>query len=458
MSFGTDQVHPHEDQTAMQTRVMRKVATRLIPFLALAYFLNYLDRTNISFAKLTMSADLGLSETMYGLASGLFFIGYVFLEVPSNLALHRFGARRWIARIMVSWGLVAVGMAFVNTPTTLYIARVLLGIAEAGFFPGIVLYLTFWFPRAVRVRLVGMFMVALPVSSALGAPVSGAIIQYMNGVFGLAGWQVMFLLQGIPTVVLGVVAWFYLTDRPQHAKWLTTPEREWLAGTMDAEHQSASEAGHVSVARTLRDPRVWALGVVYFGIAYGLFALSFFLPTIVGGLAKTFNTKFSILETGLIVAVPFACGAIAMVFWSRHSDRTGERVWHVALPALLAAVSIPFALYTDSPFATMAVISVTAIGIFCALPVFWYLPSTFLAGAGAAAGIALVNTLGAASGLVAPYMTGWLLDVTGDSRTAMWLVGGLELVAVIAVLLLRKSLRTADTHRRSAVSPASSGV
>lgn len=456
MSFGTDRVHQGKDQPVIQAQVMRKVAMRLIPFLALAYFLNYLDRTNISFAKLTMSEDLGLTETMYGLASGLFFIGYVFLEVPSNLALHRFGARRWIARIMVSWGLVAAAMAFVNSPATLYIARILLGIAEAGFFPGIVLYLTFWFPRAVRVRLIGTFMIALPISSALGAPVSGVIIQYLDGVFGLAGWQMLFMLQGVPTVLLGVAAWFYLTDRPQHAKWLTVPEREWLASTIDAEHQAASDAGHVSVARTLRDPRVWTLGVVYFGIAYGLFALSFFLPTIVGGLAKTFNTKFSILETGLIVAVPFACGAIAMVFWSRHSDRTGERVWHVALPALLAAVSIPLALYTNSPFATMAVISVTAIGIFCALPVFWYLPSTFLAGAGAAAGIALVNTLGAASGLVAPYLTGWLLDATGDSRAAMWLVGGFELVAAMAVLLLRRSIRAADTHRGSKVGVAPS--
>ncbi|MEV7132164.1 MFS transporter [Arthrobacter sp. NPDC093128] len=429
---------------------MRKVAMRLIPFLGLAYFLNYLDRTNISFAKLTMSEDLGLTETMYGLASGLFFIGYIFFEVPSNLALHRFGARRWIARIMVSWGLVAVAMAFVNTPTTLYILRILLGVAEAGFFPGIVLYLTFWFPRAVRVRLIGIFMIALPLSSALGAPLSGAIIQYVDGVFGMAGWQVMFLLQGIPTILLGVVAWFYLTDRPQHAKWLTTQEREWLAGTIDAEHETASASGHVSVGRTLRDPRVWALGLVYFGIGYGLFALSFFLPTIVGGLAKTFNTKFSILETGLIVAVPFVCGAIAMVFWTRHSDCTGERVWHVALPALLAAVSIPLALYMDSPFATMVVISITAVGIFCALPVFWYLPSTFLAGAGAAAGIALVNTLGAISGLAAPYMTGLLLDVTGDSRIGMWLVGGFELIAVIALLALRKSLRAADTHHSPA--------
>ncbi|MFJ5695577.1 MFS transporter [Arthrobacter sp. NPDC093125] len=455
MSFGTDQIHQGKDRPVIQAQVMRKVAMRLIPFLAVAYFFNYLDRTNISFAKLTMSEDLGLTETMYGLASGLFFIGYVFLEVPSNLALHRFGARRWIARIVVSWGLVTAAMAFVNTPTALYITRILLGIAEAGFFPGIMLYLTFWFPRAVRVRLIGMFMLALPISSALGAPVSGAILQYLDGVFGLAGWQMLFLIQGIPTVLLGIAAWFYLTDHPRHAKWLTAAERQWLAATVESEHQTASQVGHTSVGRTLRDPRVWTLGIVYFGIAYGLFALSFFLPTIVGGLAATFNTKFSILETSLIVAVPFACGAIAMVFWSRHSDRTGERFWHVALPALLAAVSIPMALYTNSPFATMAVISVTAIGIFCALPVFWYLPSIFLSGAGAAAGIALVNTLGASSGLVAPYLTGWLLDATGDSRAAMWVVGGFELVAVIAVLLLRKNLRAADIDRGSAVTATS---
>ncbi len=303
--------------------------------------------------------------------------------------------------------------------------------------------------------MIGTFMVALPVSSALGAPVSGAIIQYMDGMLGFAGWKMMFLLQGIPTVLVGIVAWFYLTDHPRHAKWLTAPERQWLAATIDSEHQTASQVGHASVARTLRDPRVWALGVVYFGIGYGLFALSFFLPTIVKELAATFNTKFSIPETGLIVAVPFACAAIVMVLWTRHSDRTGERVWHVALPSLLAAVSIPLALYMNSPFATMAVISLTAIGIFCALPVFWYLPSIFLSGAGAAAGIALVNTLGASSGLLAPYLTGWLIDYTGDSRTAMWVVGGVELMSVVVVLLLRKRLRAVDHYRGSAVSTTS---
>ena len=434
------------DDTTMQDRVMRKVALRLIPFLALAYFLNYLDRTNIGFAKLTMSEDLGLTDTMYGLASGLFFIGYVFFEVPSNLALNRFGARRWIARIMVSWGRVAALMAFVPSATWLYIARSALGIAEAGFFPGVILYLTWWFPRAMRVRLTGIFMLALPISQALGAPLSGAIVQYADGFLGLAGWQVLFLVQGIPTVLLGIVAWFYLTDRPRQAQWLTTPEREWLDTTMTAE-QAGTPEGHGSARQSLRDPKVWALGVIYFGLGYGLFALSFFLPTIVAGFAETFDTSFSVFETGLIVAVPFTAGAIAMFFWSRHSDRKNERVWHVFFPMLLAAVSIPVALYMHSPMAAMVVISITAIGIFAAFPVFWYLPSSFLTGAGAAAGIALVNTVGATAGLAAPYMTGWLLDLTGNSRAGLWVVGAVMLAAALVLLALKNQLRAAEYSR-----------
>jgi MFS family permease len=439
-----------ESTDQVQARIVRKVAVRLIPFLGLAYFLNYVDRTNIGFAKLTMSADLGLTETMFGLASGLFFIGYLLFEVPSNIALHRFGARRWIARILVTWGLIAAAMAFVPNATTLYVLRILLGIAEAGFFPGIMLYLTFWFPRSVRVRLTGMFMIALPASSALGAPIAGAILQYGDGLFGLAGWRVMFLVLGLPAVVLGIAAWFYLTDRPGDADWLAPDERRWLDETMAAEQQATGATGKHRVRDSLRDPRVWALGLVYFGVTYGLYALSFFLPTIVAGFAESFDTSFSILENGLVVAVPFAVGAVAMVFWSRHSDRTGERVWHVALPALLGAVSIPVALYMESPLATMAVITVTAVGVFCALPVFWYLPSTFLAGGGAAAGIALVNTLGNASGFGAPYVTGFLLDATGSSRAGLWVVGAVMLVAALTVLALRGRLRAADADRATA--------
>lgn len=292
----------------------------------LLYFVNYLDRTNIAFAKLTMSADLGMTETMFGLASGLFFVGYLLFEVPSNLALHRFGARLWIARIMLTWGILAAALAFVPNVGSLYFLRILLGIAEAGFFPGVLLYLTFWFPKKYRVRLMGLFLLTLPLSSALGAPLSAAIIQYGDGLFGLAGWRVMYLIEGLPAVILAFVVWFYLTDRPADAKWLTLEERTWLMKSMADEEKELGDAGHQSAGKTLRDPRVIGFGLVYFGITYGLYALSFFLPSIVAGFKQTFDTDFSLVETGLIVAVPYAIGAVAMVLWSRHSDKTGERM------------------------------------------------------------------------------------------------------------------------------------
>lgn len=432
---------------AVRKRVLAKVARRLIPFLGLAYMLNYLDRSNIAFAKLTMSADLGLTETMYGFASGLFFIGYVFFEVPSNMALHQFGARRWIARIMVSWGLVATLLAFVPSAGWLYTGRIVLGIAEAGFFPGIILYLTWWFPRADRARLVGLFMVFLPLSSAIGAPVSGLILQEFHGWLGLEGWQVLFLLEGVPTVLLGIAAWWYLTDRPLQASWLTSEEREWLHATMETEQSETATSGHHSLGASLRDLRVWALGGVYFGLGYTLFALSFFLPTIVAGFAETFDTSFTIIQTGLIVAVPFAAGAIAMIVCSKHSDRSGERIWHVAGPMLVAGVSVPVALYMTSPFATMAVITLTAIGIFAAFPVFWYLPPTFLAGPGAAGGIALVNTIGAVSGFIAPYATGWLVDLTGTARTGLWVTGALAIAGALGLLAMSRLLPSGQIER-----------
>eukprot|EP01133_Synstelium_polycarpum_P025316 gene25316-30393_t len=249
----------------IESRVVKKVARRLIPFLILLYFVNYLDRTNIAFAKLTMSADLGMTETMFGLASGLFFVGYLLFEVPSNLALHRFGARLWIARIMLTWGILAAALAFVPNVGSLYFLRILLGIAEAGFFPGVLLYLTFWFPKKYRVRLMGLFLLTLPLSSALGAPLSAAIIQYGDGLFGLAGWR-----------------------------WLTLEERTWLMKSMADEEKELGDAGHQSAGKTLRDPRVIGFGLVYFGITYGLYALSFFLPSIVAGFKQTFDTDFSL--------------------------------------------------------------------------------------------------------------------------------------------------------------------
>ena len=422
-------------------RVIRKVARRLVPFMGLLYFINYLDRTNIGFAKLTMSEDLGLTETMFGLASGLFFVGYLFFEIPSNLALHRFGARRWMARIMVTWGIVAAAMAFVPTAGWLYGLRVVLGIAEAGFFPGMLLYLTFWFPRKERVRLTALFLLAIPISSALGSPLSAAVIQFGDGLFGLAGWRVMFLVEGLPAILAGLMTWFYLTDRPAQAKWLSVEERTWLTDTMEAENAETAQRFHWPLRRALTDLRVWGLGMVYFGVVYGLYALSFFLPTIVAGFAETFQTTYSLFETGLIVAIPFSIGAVAMVFWSRHSDRTGERVWHVAAPTLLGAVSIPVALYLQSPFAVMFAVTLTAIGVFCALPVFWYLPTTFLSGVGAAAGIALINSLGNSAGFAAPFITGWLSDTTGSNKAGLWVVGVAMFGAAMLVLLLRAAPR-----------------
>lgn len=439
------------DESALEQRVVRKVARRLIPFLAVLYFVNYLDRTNIGFAKLTMSEELGMTVTMFGLASGLFFIGYLVFEVPSNLALHRFGARMWIARIMLTWGILAAAMAFVPNVGSLYVLRILLGIAEAGFFPGVLLYLTFWFPAKYRVRLMGLFLLTLPASSAIGAPLSAAIMQWGDGLFGLSGWRMMYLVEGLPAVFLAFVVWFYLTDKPHQAKWLDDEEREWLVRNMEAEQESAEDGHAAPVWQTLRNPRVLALGLVYFGVTYGLYALSFFLPTIVAGFKETFDTDFTVFETGLIVAVPFVIGGIAMVLWSRHSDRTGERVWHVAAPTLLAAVSIPVALYLNSPFAVMAVVSLTAIGVLCALPVFWYLPTTFLSGVAAAAGIAMINSIGNLSGFGAPYVTGWLTDLTGDTKAGLWVVGAVLLAA--AVLVVALSRRDEAASRRDAALP-----
>lgn len=375
----------------------------LVPFLCLLYFVNYLDRVNIGFAGPNgMSQELGLTATVFGFASGVFFIGYLLLEVPSNLALHRFGARRWIARIMVSWGIVATAMAFVPNGTVLIALRFLLGVAEAGFFPGIILYLTWFYAEEQRARIVALFMVAVPISTALGATVSGLLIQAV-------GWRGMFLIEGIPAILLAFVVWFYLPDRP--------PNKE-----------EATE--HWPLRKALTHPRIFALSFVYFGIVYGLYTLGFFLPTIIAGLAP----QASIVERGLINAIPYALGAIAMVLWARHGDRTGERRWHVALPMLLGGAAIPIALYLSSPVAAMVAVSVCAIGVCAALPTFWALPSSFLKGAAAAGGIALINSLGNISGFVAPYVTGWLRDVTGTHRTGLWVVAVCMIVAALTVL------------------------
>jgi MFS family permease len=409
-----------------------------VPYLGLLYFINYLDRVNIGFAGPNgMSKELGLTATAFGFASGVFFIGYLLLEVPSNLALHKFGARRWIARIMISWGIIATAVAFVPNPTVLIILRFLLGVAEAGFFPGIILYLTYWFPAAYRARMVAWFMVAIPISTAVGSTASSLLIQGGDGVFGLTGWRFMFLVEGIPAIVLAFVTWFYLTDRPSAARWLTPEESQWMQAELDREQAQTEQTHHWPLRKALTHGRVLGLAFVYFGNVYGLYALGFFLPTIIAGFQQQFGTTFTIVQRGLITAVPYVIGAVVMVLWARHGDRTRERVWHVAAPMLLGGVTIPVALYLGSPVAVVVAVTITAVCICSALPTFWALPSTFLAGTAAAGGIALINSLGNLSGFAAPYITGGLQDWTGTQRTGLWVVGVVMVAGAVLALVLK---------------------
>ncbi|WP_233147591.1 MULTISPECIES: MFS transporter [unclassified Pseudonocardia] len=440
-----------EGDGVLVSTAVRTATKRLIPLLALAYLLNYIDRVNVGFASLTMNADLGLSAAAYGLGAGLFFVGYFFFEVPSNVILHRVGARIWIARIMVTWGVVASSTAFIQGEIGFYVVRVLLGIAEAGFFPGIILYLTYWFPRVERARIVALFFLAVPLSSVVGGPLSTWLISIGDGALGFdAGWRFMFFVEGIPAVLLGIAVLWLLPDRPTRARWLPTDQAVALEERIAAEDAAAAGQDR-GVAAALRDGRVVALSVVYFGIVFGLYVLAFFLPQIVAGFEQQFGADYSLVEVGLITAVPYAIASVTMVLWARRSDRSGERPLHVAVPAVVGAVAIAGALYMDSPLLVMACVTVCAIGVFAAIPPFWSLPNAFLTGAGAAAGIGLINSFGNLSGFVGPFVAGWLKDLTGDSRAGMWVVAVMMLMsAAIAIGFRRTAQRAAAAEAEAA--------
>jgi len=428
--------------SAVERSAIRKVATRLVPFVALMFFINYLDRTAISFAGPNgMNDDLGLKAAQFGFASGVFFVGYILLEIPSNVALHKFGARRWLARIMVSWGIVSLLFTFVNSVGGLYTLRVLLGIAEAGFFPGAILFLSLWVPARYRSKILALFYLAQPLTTVIGAPLAGWLIGH-HGIFGLAGWRFMFLCVSIPAILIGIIAWFYLADSPRKAKWLTHDEQEWLAREIEGEAKATAKAGRSergSLMAALRSGRVWVLAVIYFGFIYGLYALAFFLPTIISGFQEQFGTKFDVFEKGLITAIPYLPAAIVLYLWSRDASRRGVKTWHIAVPALIGGVSVPLALFMPGPAATIAVITVTACAIFAALPNFWTVPSKFLTGAAAAVGIALINTFGNIGGFAAGYVTGFLKDLSGSYVLPMFVVGGLMVLSgVLMVWLDRK--------------------
>jgi len=413
----------------IERRTMGKVVRRLVPFLMICYFIAYLDRVNVGFAGATMSKDLGFSAAAFGGAAGIFFIAYFFFEVPSNLALNAFGARRWIARIMFTWGLVSGAQAFVVGESSFYGVRLLLGVAEAGFFPGIIFFLTLWFPSAYRARIVGLFMFAIPISTVIGSPISGLILG-LEGIGGLHGWQWMFIIEAAPALLMTFVVLGYLTDRPADAQWLAPEERSWLQTRLDGERANREAHVRMSWVQSIMNPRVVLLGCVYMALNVPQYGLSFFLPQIV----KAFGVTN--LQAGFITALPYVVGAVGMVLWSRHSDKTGERVWHCVIPFLAMVVGLGLAANTADPMTKILVLCIAAWGFFSILPVFWTLPTAFLSGAGAASGIAAVNSIGNLGGYFGPQAFGYLKTSTGGDTASLIFLACAALAGAVLVLAL----------------------
>ncbi|MEO8017664.1 MAG: MFS transporter [Pseudomonadota bacterium] len=425
---------PITTTTELERSTIASITWRLLPFLLLLYIVSWLDRVNVGFAKLQMNADLGLSDTAFGLGAGTcFFVGYALFEIPSNLALVRFGARIWIARIMITWGLLSAGMMFVEGTTSFYVMRFLLGVAEAGFLPGIVYYLSQWFPREQRARAVSWFMIGIPLSVVFGGPLSGYLLG-LDGSMGLRGWQWLFLIEGLPAVLLGFVVLGFLTDKPADARWLTAPQRQWLTERLAAEHQAASRHGF-GVRDALRHPTVWFLAVIMFCCQFGSYGLTFWVPSIVKGLAG-----YSNLEVGFLSALPYIAAATGMVLVSRSSDRSGERFLHVAIPTAIGAAGfIAVGFLLSAPIAAMFALAVAAVGDYSTRGPFWAMPGKFLSGGALAGAIALINAMGAVGGAIGPTTVGYLKEHTGSFLAPMLMLSGVLLAGSILTLILRRS-------------------
>jgi ACS family tartrate transporter-like MFS transporter len=410
----------------IDTVVVRKLTWRLVSFLFLLYIVAYLDRINVGFAALQMRQQLSLTDAVYGLGAGMFFAGYFFFQVPSNLALQRVGARRWIALLMMLWGVISASMIMVRGPRSFYLLRFLLGAAEAGFFPGVILYLKNWFPAKARARTVARFMTAGPLSGVLGGPLSGALLGlHLSG--RLAGWQWMFLLEGIPAVALGGLALKYLVDRPEDARWLLPQERVWLVETLRQERSVVAREGGAFAA--LRSGRIWMLAMVYFGVNTVSYGVSLWLPTLIRSLSGVSN--FAI---GVLSAIPYVAAAIAMVAVGLHSDHTGERRWHTAVPAFAGALALTGAAYSTSVGPAILAISVAVLGVFSMAGPFWAMPTSLLSGTAAAAGIAFINSVGNLGGFVGPYVIGVVRTSTGQFKGGLLLVSA-ALAASGAIVL-----------------------
>ena len=422
-----------EMATETTGQVYKKVAWRLVPFLCLCYLAAYLDRVNVGFAKLQMLSDLSFSNTVYGLGAGIFFLGYVIFEVPSNILLHKVGAKLWIARIMISWGVIGAAMAVVKTPTQFYLLRFLLGVAEAGFIPGVLLYLTYWFPAAWRGRIIALFLAAIPMSNIIGGPLSGWILKNFGGVAGLAGWQWLFIVETVPSIVLGVAILMFLDDRVEDARWLSDEEKRVIQENITHE---ASQSTHVNVMDALKSTRVWMLGVAYFCIASSIYIASFWMPTLIKQLGVS-----DPLEIGWLTTIPYSLAIIAMVLTNISADRSRERRWHTAIPCLLTAIGLALCATPNYGLVVaMMALTLAAAGASSAQASFWSLPSTFMTGAAAAAGIALVNSLGNIAGMASTSLVGWLTDITGSPSSSLYLFAGLLVVGALLVLRLPASV------------------
>jgi MFS transporter, ACS family, tartrate transporter len=412
---------PTSDE-ALQQRAVSKTAWRLLPLLTLAFIFNYIDRTSVGFAALSMNADLGLSATEFGWGAGILFAGYCVLEVPSNLMLYRFGARRWLARIMITWGLAAAATALAVGPKSFYFARFVLGVAEAGFFPGVTFYLACWFPAKYRTRMLAWFMVGVPVSSILSGPLSGLLLQ-MNGIWGLAGWKWMFIMQGLPASIIGVVVLLMLRDSPAQATWLSEPERQALTNMLASERRE-KEKKHFGAA--LKDPRVLVLTAIQFGFVMGSYGIGIWLPTILK------SHGLSVSAISLVSSVPYVFATVAMLTWARAVDRSGKKILNLLLTCLLAAVGMIVAALLNAFWPAMIGITVAVIGVTTARAVFWSIPTRFLSGAAAAGGLAFINSVGTFGGFAGPFLVGWLKDQTGSFSMGML---GMAVMLIVSTLL-----------------------
>ena len=427
----------------LKRRTILKVSWRLLPLIVVCYLINYIDRTNVSYAALTMNKDLGLTATMFGFGAGIFFFGYAFFEVPSNMVLQRVGARLWIARIMITWGIISALMAAATGPISFLVLRFLLGVAEAGFFPGMIFYLTQWFPSAVRARAISILYIAVPVSNAVAAMLSGIILG-MDGMLGLKGWQWIFIIEAMPAILLAFVVLRLMTDRPAIATWLKPDEREWLESELEAERRQVESAGRISMLQALFDWRVLVLSAIYLTGVTASYGVVFFLPQIIKSLG------LSNLMTGFVTAIPYTIGTIGLILWGYSSDRYHERRWHLIISTTVAAVGLFCAGWFSHSFWAVAAVAVAAVGIYGSRPSFWPMPSLFLTGGAAAVGMALINSIGNLGGYLGPIVVGMIKDSTKSFEMALYFLGACALLSAVITLL---ATRATDAAR--ALEPAS---